>query len=97
VANELSDLFASYNSYIDRSIDTNFNVDDPHLFSEHLWGQPLTFAEFKRRWERICKDSALERLWRKRLAAGRERAMREMGDVIDRLARAANTEGEKAA
>jgi hypothetical protein len=96
---ELTDLFARYNSYIDHSKDGDSERDagPSHEFSAKLWGEPLTFEEFKSRWERICKDPALEHLWKERLAAGRESAIREMGSVVDRLARAASIEGEKAA
>lgn len=96
---DLSDLFESYNSYIAHSTDgvSERNARPSHKFSAKLWGEPLTFEEFKSRWKRICKDPALERLWKQRLAAGRDQAIREMGEVVDRLARKATLEEEKAA
>jgi len=96
---ELVDLFAGYERYIRRSqdVDSECNAAPPCKFSEGLWGETLTFEEFKIRWKRICKDPALERLWQQRLHAGREHETRAVGQIVDRLALAATKEDNAAA
>ncbi len=96
---ELADLYARYESYVhhSRDVDNECNTAPPHKFSESLWGEPLTFEEFKMRWKRICKDPALQRLWEQRLHAGGEHETRAVGEWIDRLRRDIVDNGSAAA
>jgi hypothetical protein len=92
VNSELSDLFAKYNDYIGHSKDKA-----PEDTAGSVWGEPLAFEDFTRRWEQICQDPALEQQWKLRLSAGREHAICELGRMVDRLACVTRAAEEKAA
>lgn len=65
---ELNRLYAQYRVFV-RQRTLELGPTPRHKYSRHLWGAPLSQAQFRARWKRICIAPKLEEYWRSRLAA----------------------------